>query len=111
MRRALDCLHRALYEIVFQDHFQLYLGQEINHILRAPVKFRMPLLAAKTLGLDHRDALKADIVQGFLHFIKFEGFDNRFYFFHRAKSLYLRSNRRGNPVALHLCLSTNCANL
>jgi hypothetical protein len=44
----------------------------------------MTLLAAKTLGLGHGDALKPDLVQGFLHFIQLEGFDDRFDLLHHG---------------------------
>jgi len=58
-------------------------------------------LPAKTLGLDHRDALEANFVQRLLHFVEFEGFDNRFNFFHGTKALVIAEfdfSRSSGPV-------------
>ena len=44
----------------------------------------MALLAAEALGFDHRDALQADFLQRFLHFIELERLDDRFNLFHFA---------------------------
>jgi hypothetical protein len=40
------------------------------------------LLAAEALGFHNSDALKPDLVQGLLHFVEFERFDDRFDFLH-----------------------------
>src|SRR5262245_38608515 len=92
--RALDRLDRALDKIVLDHDLDLHLRQEIDHVLRAAVKLGVPLLPAEALGLGHRDALEAHLVQRVLHFIELERLDDGFDLFHRALTL-LRRIRRG----------------
>ena len=49
----------------------------------------MALLAAEALGFGDGDALNADFLQGFLHFVELERLDDGFDFFHDAGSLGL----------------------
>src|SRR5579859_2562557 len=71
-----DCLHRTLQDRVVTDDFDLHLGEEIDHVLGAAVQLGVALLAAKSLCLDHGDALQADFVQRFFHLIQFERLDD-----------------------------------
>src|SRR3546814_13936461 len=76
--------HRALDQVVLQDDLDLHLGQEIDDVLGAAVELGVAFLAAEALGLGHRDALDADLVQGFLHLVQLERLDDRFDLLHRV---------------------------
>src|SRR3546814_695005 len=84
MGGLLDGLHRALDQVVLQDDLDLHLGQEIDDVLGAAVERGVAFLAAEALGLGHRDALDADLVQGFLHLVQLERLDDRFDLLHRV---------------------------
>src|SRR3546814_9931809 len=84
MGGLLDGLHRALDQVVPQDDLDLHLGQEIDDVLGAAVELGVAFLAAEALGLGHRDALDADLVQGFLHLVQLERLDDRFDLLHRV---------------------------
>src|SRR5215469_14374000 len=75
MRRLLDGLDGALDEGVFHHYLDLHLGQEINHVFRPAIKLGMTFLPAETLGLGNGNALDADFMKRFLHFVELEGFD------------------------------------
>ncbi len=68
--------------LVGDDDLDFHLGQEIHDIFGAAVKFGVALLAAEALGFGDRDALNADFLQRFLHFVEFERLDDGFDFFH-----------------------------
>jgi hypothetical protein len=42
----------------------------------------MAFLPPEALGLEYRNALQANFVEGFLHFVEFEGLYDGFDFFH-----------------------------
>jgi len=60
------------------------LGRKSDDVLGPAIELGMALLAPETLGLGHRDALNADLVQSFLHLVELEGLDDRFDFLHRT---------------------------
>src|SRR5262245_4347413 len=78
----LDGLAGAFHLVVLEHDLQLHLGQEIDHVLGAAIELRMALLAAEALGLRHRDALDADLVQGLLHVVELERLDDGFDLLH-----------------------------
>src|SRR6201981_2872677 len=80
-------LHRTLDQRVFHDDLYFHLRQEIHHVLGAAIQLSMALLTAKPFGLGHRDPLDADFVEGFLHFVELEGFDDRLDLLHRLSTL------------------------
>ena len=43
----------------------------------------MAFLATEALCFRHGDALESDLLKRFFHFVEFERFDDRLYFFHR----------------------------
>ncbi len=59
-------------------------GQEVHDVLGAAIKLGVALLPAEALGLEHGDALQADLVEGVLHLIELEGLDDRFDLLHLA---------------------------
>ena len=67
---------------IAEDDFDFDLGQEVHRVFAAAVDFRVTFLAAEALDLAYRHALHADVGEGFFHFLQFEGFDDRFDFFH-----------------------------
>src|SRR6185312_228893 len=75
-RSLLDGIERLRQHLVRQHDLDLYLGQEIDNVLRAAIELGVPFLTAEALGLDHRDALQADLLQGLLHLVELEGFDD-----------------------------------
>src|ERR1019366_3527147 len=99
-RGLLNRLDRGLEPGIRHHDFDFHLGQKIHDIFGAPVKLGMALLAAETLGLGHRDALHADFLQRFFHFIELERFDDGFNLFHATLGAPVRLLRRGfNEVA------------
>ena len=78
----LNGLNSLLDQIVFQDHFNLHLGQKIHHVFRAAIKFRVAFLAAETLGFGHGDSLDANFVESFFNLIQLKRLDDCFDFFH-----------------------------
>ena len=80
---------------LFPNHdLDFHFGQEIHDIFGAAIKFGMAFLAAEALGFGDGDALDADFLQGFFHFVELERFDDGFDFFHvllRPRGLLRRS--------------------
>src|SRR5690606_29693486 len=70
--------------IVDDDHLDFDLRQEVDHILRTAIEFRVAFLATETLRFDDGDALKPDFLKSFLHFIELERFNDRFDLFHSS---------------------------
>ena len=68
--------------VVAHHHFNLDLGEEVDGVLAPSVDFRVAFLAAKALHLTDGHPFDSDLSEAFLNILKFEGFDNRFYFFH-----------------------------
>ena len=77
-----DGLDGLLDHVVAEHELELHLGQEVDDVFGAAIELGMAFLAAEALGLGHRDALKADFLQGFLHLIELEWLDDRFDLFH-----------------------------
>src|SRR3954452_9019070 len=84
LRGAPDRVDGALDQIIADHDLDLHLGQEVDDVFCAAVELGMTLLAAKTLGLGHRDALKADFLKRFLHLVELERLDDGFDFLHCA---------------------------
>src|SRR5260221_2161629 len=82
MGGVLDRLDRALDQRVLHDDLDLHLGQEIDDVFGAAIELGVALLTPEPLRLGHRDSLDADLVQGFLHLVELERFDDRFDFLH-----------------------------
>src|SRR5450631_2666708 len=55
-RSALDGLDDAVDDRIVDGGFDLHLGEEVDHVLRAAVKLGVALLAAEALDFGHRDA-------------------------------------------------------
>src|SRR5574343_1675209 len=69
--------------------FDFHFGQEVDHILGAPIQFGMPFLPAETLHFRDGDALHADGGQRLTHFVKLERLDDGGYEFHEISPLRL----------------------
>src|SRR3954451_3340255 len=82
LRRAADGVDRLLDQVVGDHDLDFDLGQEVHDIFRAPVKFGVPLLPAKPLGLGHGDALETHFLKRFFHLVELERLDDGFDFFH-----------------------------
>src|SRR6056297_148917 len=70
--------------VVVDHHVDFHLGQEVDDIFGAAIKFGMAFLTAEALDLDDREALNTGVLQGFFDFVQFERLDDRFDLFHRA---------------------------
>ena len=79
--------------IVSDDDFKFHLWQKVDDVFSAAVKFGVALLAAETLHLDNGEALNANLLQGFFHFVQLERLDDGFDLFHRFRPPWLRSCR------------------
>src|SRR6516165_12015856 len=77
-----DGFHGPLHHAILAHHLDFHLGQEVHDIFGAAILLGMALLPAESLSLGHGDALKANFMQGVLHFVQFERLDDRFDFFH-----------------------------
>src|SRR3546814_5141629 len=60
---GLDRFEHTVELVVGDRHFQLDLGQEVDHVLGAAVQLGMPFLAAETLHFRDGDTLHADFGQ------------------------------------------------
>ena len=65
-----------------EHDLELHLRQEVDHVFGAPVELGVALLAAEALRLDHRDALKADLLERLLHLVELERLDDGFDLLH-----------------------------
>ena len=68
--------------VVAEHDLDLHLGQKVDDILGAAIKFGMALLAAEAFGFGDRDALQADLLKRLLHLVELERLDDRFDLFH-----------------------------
>ena len=68
--------------VVGQHDLDLHLGQEVDDIFGAAVKFGVALLAAEALDLGHGQALDAGFLKRFLHLVQLERLDDRFDLLH-----------------------------
>jgi hypothetical protein len=110
MSGLLDRLDRVFNQIVFDDDFDFHFREEIDDIFGAPIKLGVAFLPPETLGFGYREALNADVVKSFLHFVELERLDNRLDFFHgfRASLLNLRPvNRPNADVSLDCRIRAN----
>ncbi len=67
---------------IVDDDFQFHLGEKIHGVFTATVNLGMAFLAAESFDFRNGHSLNADFGESFLHFFKFEGFNNGFDFFH-----------------------------
>ena len=81
---AADRLDGLLDHLVLDDQLDLHLGQEVDDVFGAAIELGMALLPAEALGLDHGDALEADLVERVLHLVELEGLDDRLDLLHLA---------------------------
>src|SRR5574337_61605 len=89
----------GLFEQIGADgRLDLHLGQEIDHILGAPVQLGVTLLTAETLDLGDGNALHADGGEGFPHFVELEGLDDGGNELHGC---FLSNRRRDAARSLH----------
>lgn len=58
----LDRFYSSFDEGIVQDHFQLHLRQEVDHILGPPIEFRMTLLPTEAFGFGDSDPLDANFL-------------------------------------------------
>src|ERR671912_705666 len=81
-----DRLDGAVDHAVGKNDLELHLRQEVDDVFGAAIELGVALLAPEALGLDHRDALQADLLQRFLHFVELEWFDDGFDLLHLASA-------------------------
>src|SRR5215831_17700687 len=79
---AADRVDGLIDHIVGEHDLDFHFGKKIHDIFGAAVEFGVALLPAEPLGLGDRDALESDFLQGLLHLIQLERFDDGFDFFH-----------------------------
>src|ERR1700722_10283543 len=90
---AADRFDRFFDHVVAKHNLDLHLGEKIDHVLCATIKFGMPLLPAEAFGLGDSDALEPDFLEGLLNLIEFERLNDRLDFFHRVSSPRLQGMR------------------
>src|SRR4051812_42829536 len=82
LRGAPDRVDGLLDQIVGDHDLDFHLGQKVDDIFRAPVKFGVSLLPAKSLSLGDGDALESHFLKRFFHLVELERLDDGFDFFH-----------------------------
>lgn len=79
---------KDLFENIVRDgQFDFGFRQKVDDVLSAPVQFRMATLSPESFDLRYRDALNADVCDGFPYVVKFEWLDNRSDHFHNLTPL------------------------
>ena len=81
---VLDRLDDILGETVLDHHFDLHLGQEVDHIFGAAIELGMALLPAEALDLADRQPGDADLMQRVFDVVELERLDDRFDLLHSA---------------------------
>src|ERR687895_504715 len=76
VRRFLDRLDRLLEQLRLDRRLDLYLGQEVDHVLGAAVELGVALLAAEALDLGDGDSLHADRRERLSHLVELERLDD-----------------------------------
>ena len=105
---ALRIASMAASTVVVAEHdLDLHLGQEVDDVFGAAIELGVALLAAEALGLGDGDALQADFLKRFLHFVELERLDDRFDLFHVNTGLHCRKFWVKFPLAHLSC--TKCA--
>src|SRR3989442_5811640 len=69
---------------VVDQHHDLHLGHELDHVFGAPIELRVPFLSPESLHLFDRHAVDSDSRQDFLHLVELEWLDHRLDLLHRA---------------------------
>ncbi len=82
MSSFLDRVDCAFYRTVGKHNFNLKLGQEVDHVLRTAVEFRVSALAPEAFGFNNGHSLQTNLLQRLLNIIQFERFDDRLNFLH-----------------------------
>ena len=77
-----SCGDSGIEERVGHDDFNFDLGKEIDGVLAAAVNLGMAFLTAKAFHFGDGHAFDAEVVQGILHLIELEGFNDGLNFFH-----------------------------
>src|SRR5690606_10108415 len=78
-----DRLEHALERFVGDGQFKLDLGQEIHHVLGAPIEFSVAFLAPESLDFRHSNALHPEVRQRLADVVELEGLDDGADHFHR----------------------------
>jgi hypothetical protein len=81
-RSVLNRLHSSLDKRIIEYDFDLELREEVDHVLGPAIDLGVPLLPPESFHLGDGHAGDADFVQRILYLVEFEGFDDRFDFFH-----------------------------
>ena len=79
---VLDGFDGAVGKLVLYNYLDLHLWQEVDDIFGTAVEFGMTFLAAEALHLGDGDAADPDVMQGVLHVVELERFDDGFDLFH-----------------------------
>src|ERR1700730_8348227 len=87
-RRRHDRLHCLFHHVVYQDHLQLDLGDEVNGIFAAAVELRMAFLPAMSASFEHGHALDTDFMKRGFHCFQLRSLDHRFDLCHRFSSRF-----------------------
>src|SRR6266852_5099303 len=69
--------------VVAEHNLDLHLGEKIDDVFGPAIEFGMPFLPTEALGFGNGDPLQSDLLQRFLHFVEFEGFDHRLDLLHQ----------------------------
>src|SRR6266436_10330723 len=83
---ATDRLDGFLDHVVAKYNLDLHLGEKIDDVFGPAIEFGMSFLPSEAPGFGDGDALQSNLLQRFLHFVEFEGFDHRLDLLHRISS-------------------------
>src|SRR5436309_1784084 len=76
-RPADDGVYRLPHPVIRHQQGDVYLGQEIHHVLGAAIELGVALLTPESLDLLHRQSGDSGLRKGFHHLIEHERLDDR----------------------------------
>lgn len=97
-----DGVHDGIGAAVIDDHFNFDFGEEVHCVFATAVDLGMAFLTAKTFDFHDGHTFHSDFREGLLNILQFEGFNDRFDFFHGLEQLWCVSakcNDQGSAVA------------
>jgi hypothetical protein len=82
-----DGVNDGISAAVIDDHFNFDFREEVHGVFTAAVDLSMAFLTAKTFDFHDGHTFHSDFREGLLNILQFEGFNDRFDFFHGLEQL------------------------
>lgn len=82
-----DRVNDGIGAAVIDDHFNFDFREEVHGVFTAAVDLSMAFLTAETFDFHDGHTFHSDFREGLLNILQFEGFNDRFDFFHGLEQL------------------------